>query len=90
MILWMLEDSDNGKGDLLPRERGRIPRAQRKEQEKMVQSHQDKRTRKRSKVSVGIAGKHVVTSLFSWLKPSAHASFGSGRVLLVVSLLGSD
>ena len=39
MILWMMEDLDNGKCDLRPRERGRTPLAKGKEQEKMVHSH---------------------------------------------------
>ena len=60
MILWMMEDLDSGKGDLLSRERGRTPMAKGKEQEKMVQSHQDKRTRRRFKVSFGIAEKPVI------------------------------
>ena len=42
------------------RKRGRTPLAKGKEQEKMVQSHQDKRTRRRFKVFVGIAGKQVI------------------------------
>ena len=41
-ILWMLEDSDNGKDDLLPRVRGRTPLSKGMRQEKMVQSRQDK------------------------------------------------
>ena len=57
----MLEDLDKGKGDLLSRERRRTPLAKGKEQEKMVQSHQDKRTRRRFKVSVGIPGKQVIS-----------------------------
>ena len=43
--------------DLLSMERGRTPLGKGKEQENMVQSHQDKRTRRRFKVSVGIVGK---------------------------------
>ena len=63
MILWMLEDLDQGKGDLLSRGKVKKPHWQRgKEQEKMVPSHQDKRTRRRFKVSVGIAGKNRVIS----------------------------
>ena len=61
----MLEDSDSGKDDPLPRDRGRTPLAKGKEQEKMVQSHQDNRTRKRFKVSVGTEGKHVINRRFA-------------------------
>ena len=53
---------DNGKGDLLSRDRGITPSAKGKEQEKMVQSHKDKRTRRRFKVNAGIAGKTVNTT----------------------------
>ena len=56
----LLEESDNGKDDLLPRERGRTTLAKGKEQENMVQCHRDKRTRRRFKVCVGIAGKQVI------------------------------
>ena len=46
-----LERTMTIKGKVAPvRERGRIPLAKEKEQERMVQSHQDKRTRRRSKV----------------------------------------
>ena len=48
------------KGDLLPRERESTPLAKGKEQENTVQSHQDKRTRRRFQVSVGFAGKQVI------------------------------
>ena len=50
----------NGKGDQLSRERRRIPLAKGKSRKKMAQSHQDKRTRRRSRVSVGIEGKQVI------------------------------
>ena len=50
-------DLDNGKGDLLSRDRGRTLLAKGKGQQKMVQSHKDKRTRRRFKVNAGIAGK---------------------------------
>ena len=55
MILWMLADSDNGRDDLLSRERGKNPLAKGKEQDNMVQSHQHKQTRRRSKAGAGIA-----------------------------------
>ena len=63
------------KDDLLPRERGRTPLAKGKEQEKMVQSHQDKRTCRRFKVSVGIAGKN--RSSIEGLLGKATAATGS-------------
>ena len=59
MILWMLVDSDNGRDDSLPKEKGRTPLARGKEQKRTVRSLQDNRTRKRFKASVGIAGKQV-------------------------------
>ena len=45
----MLEDSDNGKNEILPKERERIPLALAKEKEqekieKMVRNHQDEKT----------------------------------------------
>ena len=45
-ILWMLEDSDNGKDEVFPKERERTPLALIKEREqekieKMVRNHQD-------------------------------------------------
>ena len=46
MIQRMLEDLDIGEGDLPPREGRRTPLMKEMEQEKMVQSHQDKRTRR--------------------------------------------
>ena len=60
----MLEDSDSGKDEILPKERERIPLvpAEEREQEKMekmVRYHQDKRTHRKRKVSVGIVGKQV-------------------------------
>ena len=58
----MFLDLDNGKGDLLSRVRGITPLAKGKEQEKMVQRHKDKRTRRRFKVSAGIEGKTVNTT----------------------------
>ena len=66
MILWMFEDLDTGKCDVLSREKGRTPLAKGKRQEHMVQSHQDKRTRRRSKTGVGIAGKQVINRRIAW------------------------
>ena len=60
IILWMLADSDNGRDDPLPKERGRTPLARWKEQERTVRSLQDNRTRQRFMVSVGSAGQQVV------------------------------
>ena len=60
MIPWMLVDSDKGRDDPLPQVRGITPLARRKEQERSVRSLQDNRTRKRFKVSVGIAVKLVI------------------------------
>ena len=64
MILWMLEDSDSGKDENLPKEREGIPLAlaKEREQEKMVRNHQDERTYRELKVSVGIAGKQVTNT----------------------------
>ena len=64
-IPWMLEDSDSGKDEVFPKERERIPLslAKEKEQEKMknmVRNHQDERTHRKFKVSVGIVGKQVI------------------------------
>ena len=66
-ILRMLEDSDNGKGEVFPKkERERIPLALAKEREqekmeKMMRNHQDERTHQKFKVSVGTAGKQVIS-----------------------------
>ena len=67
MILWMLEDSDSGKDESLPKERERIPLAlakgrEQEKMEKMVRNHQDERTHRKLKVSVGIAGKQVTNA----------------------------
>ena len=67
MILWMLEDSNSGKDEILPKERERIPLARAKEREqekmeKMVRNHQDERTHRKLKISVGIAGKQVTNT----------------------------
>ena len=58
----MLEDSDNGMDELFPKERERTPLALAKEREheKMVRNHQDEQTRRKFKVSVGIAGKQIM------------------------------
>ena len=53
MILWMLEDLDK-KG------KGKNPTGKGKGAEKMVQSHQDKRTRRRSNVGARLAGEQVI------------------------------
>ena len=50
IVLWMLADSDNGRDDPLPKERGGTPVARGKEQERTVRSLQDNRARKRFKV----------------------------------------
>ena len=65
MILWMLEVSDSRKDEILPKERERIPLAlakkrEQEKMEKMVLNHQDERTHRKIKVSVGIAGKQVI------------------------------
>ena len=67
MILWMLEGSENGKDEILPKERERIPLALAKEREQetmemMVRNHQDERTHRKLKVCVGIAGKQVTNT----------------------------
>ena len=46
MILWMLEDSDSGKDEILPKERERIPLAlanesEQEKMEKMARNLQD-------------------------------------------------
>ena len=46
MILWMLESSDSGKDEIVPKEKERIPLALAKEREqekmeKMVRNHRD-------------------------------------------------
>ena len=66
-ILWMLEDSDSGKDETLPKERDRISLAlaeerEQEKMEKMVRNHQDERTHRKLKVSVGIAGKQVIST----------------------------
>ena len=58
----MLEDSDNGKDEVFPKEREKILLALAKEREqekmdKMVRNHQVEQTHRKFKVSVGIAGK---------------------------------
>ena len=63
----MLEDLDSGKDEIIPKERERIPLALAKERgqeemEKMVRKYQDDRTRRKLKVSVGIAGKQVTNT----------------------------
>ena len=60
MILSMLEDSDSGEDEILPKERERLSLALAKEREqekmeKMVRNHQDGRTHRKLRVSVGIA-----------------------------------
>ena len=45
--------------------KGEEPTGKGKEQEKMVRSLQDNRTRKRFKVSVGIAGKQVINRMMA-------------------------
>ena len=67
MILWMLEDSDSGKDEILPKERERIILALAKEKEqenmeKMVRNHKDMRTHRKLKISVEIAGKQVTNT----------------------------
>ena len=59
MIQWMLEVSVGGKDEILPKDRERITLALAKEKEqekmeKMVRNHQDERTHRKLKVSVGI------------------------------------
>ena len=63
----MLEGSDSGKDEIVPKERERIPLALAKERkqekmEKMVRSHQDERTHRKLKVNVGIAGKQATNT----------------------------
>ena len=51
-----------GKDEPLPKERESTPLAlaKEREQEKMVQNHQDEQTHRKFNVSVGIAGKQVI------------------------------
>ena len=57
----MLEDLDKGKGRTDIGKGARTSDLQRKrKQERMVQSDHDKRTRRGSKISAGIAGKQVI------------------------------
>ena len=86
MILWMLEDSDSGKDEILLKERERIPLAlaKEREQKKMVRNHQDEQTHRKFKVSVGLAGKHVTNTRTAWqdhssrVKDSQINSLGKG------------
>ena len=59
-IRWMLEVSDNRKVGSLPSKRRRTTLAKGKEQGKMVRHHRYQRTRRKSKVHVGIARKQVI------------------------------
>ena len=62
MILWMLEDPDNGKDEPFSKGKGKTPLAlaKEREQEKIVRNHRDDQTHRKFKVSVGLAGKQVM------------------------------
>ena len=60
-------EDNSGKDETLPKERERIPLAlakkrEQEKMEKMVRNHQDERTHRKLKVSVGIAGKQVINT----------------------------
>ena len=76
-----LEDLDNAKRDLPSMERGRTPLAKEKAQGNMVQSHQDKVTRRRSMVSAGILGKQVISRMIAGQGQSSNR-VKANRVLL--------
>ena len=96
MILRMLEDSDIGKDEPLPKERERAPLAKEREQENMVRNYRDEQTRRRFKdlrtPSVCQASVH------SWLRryflsqsmtPSVHFPWSSGIAAKTTNLCAS-